>query len=85
MKVSWFTTIAALAFPHFRRRRRLRIWSCCSRVNRSRPKGPIRHSAAVLDGQLDGLEIRVMKEVAKRLGLEYTPVLIKWDESACQV
>jgi polar amino acid transport system substrate-binding protein len=31
------------------------------------------------DGKLDGLEIRVMKEVAKRLNLEYTPVLIKWD------
>ena len=31
------------------------------------------------NGQLDGLEIRVMKEVARRLGLEYTPVLIKWD------
>lgn len=30
-------------------------------------------------GQLDGLEIRVMKEVARRLHLEYTPVLIKWD------
>lgn len=31
------------------------------------------------DGKLDGLEIRVMKEVAKRLNLTYTPVLIKWD------
>jgi polar amino acid transport system substrate-binding protein len=31
------------------------------------------------DGKLDGLEIRVMTEVAKRLNLEYTPVLIKWD------
>lgn len=31
------------------------------------------------DGTLDGLEIRVMSEVAKRLNLEYTPVLIKWD------
>ncbi|WP_425960862.1 transporter substrate-binding domain-containing protein [Rhizobium nepotum] len=31
------------------------------------------------DGKLDGLEIRVMQEVAKRLNLEYTPVLIKWD------
>jgi polar amino acid transport system substrate-binding protein len=30
-------------------------------------------------GDLDGLEVRVMKEVAKRLDLEYTPVLIKWD------
>lgn len=31
------------------------------------------------DGSLDGLEIRVSKEVAKRLGLEYTPVVIKWE------
>jgi polar amino acid transport system substrate-binding protein len=31
------------------------------------------------DGTLDGLEIRVGKEVAKRLGLEYTPVIIKWE------
>ena len=31
------------------------------------------------DGKLDGLEIRVMKEVAKRLNLEYTPILLKWD------
>ncbi|MBP1860001.1 transporter substrate-binding domain-containing protein [Rhizobium herbae] len=31
------------------------------------------------DGSLDGLEIRVMTEVAKRLNLTYTPVLIKWD------
>lgn len=31
------------------------------------------------DGKLDGLEIRVMTEVAKRLNLQYTPVLIKWD------
>jgi len=31
------------------------------------------------DGKLDGLEIRVMKEVAKRLHLTYTPVLTKWD------
>lgn len=31
------------------------------------------------DGQLDGLEIRVSKEVAKRLGLEYEPVVIKWE------
>ncbi|MGV2156211.1 hypothetical protein [Rhizobium sp. 16-528-1A] len=29
------------------------------------------------DGKLDGLEIRVMTEVAKRLNLEYTPVLIR--------
>ncbi|MDF2995517.1 MAG: extracellular solute-binding protein family 3 [Xanthobacteraceae bacterium] len=31
------------------------------------------------DGQLDGLEVRVSKEVAKRLGLEYEPVVIKWE------
>ncbi|WP_025245095.1 transporter substrate-binding domain-containing protein [Candidatus Sodalis pierantonius] len=31
------------------------------------------------DGKLDGLEIRVMKEVAKRLHLEYVPVITKWD------
>jgi polar amino acid transport system substrate-binding protein len=31
------------------------------------------------DGQLDGLEIRVMREVARRLHLEYTPVLTQWD------
>lgn len=31
------------------------------------------------NGQLDGLEIRVMKEIAKRLNLEYTPVLVQWD------
>ncbi|MCL6707340.1 transporter substrate-binding domain-containing protein [Pseudomonas sp. R2.Fl] len=31
------------------------------------------------DGTLDGLEIRVMTEICKRLGLEYTPVLIKWE------
>jgi polar amino acid transport system substrate-binding protein len=31
------------------------------------------------DGELDGLEIRVMKEIAHRLGLEYKPVLVKWE------
>lgn len=31
------------------------------------------------DGTLDGLEIRVMKEVARRMNVEYVPVLIKWD------
>lgn len=31
------------------------------------------------DGTLDGLEIRVMREVATRIGLEYEPVLVKWD------
>jgi polar amino acid transport system substrate-binding protein len=30
-------------------------------------------------GKLDGLEIRVMSEIAKRLGLTYKPVIIKWD------
>jgi polar amino acid transport system substrate-binding protein len=31
------------------------------------------------DGQLDGLEIRIGKEIARRLGLEYDPVIIKWE------
>ncbi|MDH6234585.1 polar amino acid transport system substrate-binding protein [Mesorhizobium soli] len=31
------------------------------------------------NGDLDGLEIRVMKEIARRLGLEYKPVLVKWE------
>ena len=31
------------------------------------------------DGALDGLEIRVGKEIARRLNLEYTPVIIKWE------
>ena len=30
-------------------------------------------------GELDGLEVKIMQEVAQRLGLEYKPVLIKWD------
>lgn len=30
-------------------------------------------------GQLDGLEVRVMKEIARRLDLQYTPVLVQWD------
>lgn len=30
-------------------------------------------------GELDGLEIRVAKEIARRLGLAYTPVVIKFD------
>jgi polar amino acid transport system substrate-binding protein len=30
-------------------------------------------------GQLDGLEIRVMGEIAKRLGLKYKPVVTKWE------
>ncbi len=36
-------------------------------------------SMRAADGTLDGLEIRIMKEVAKRLDVEYVPVLIKWD------
>ncbi len=31
------------------------------------------------NGELDGLEIRVGKEIARRLGLEYSPVIIKWE------
>lgn len=31
-------------------------------------------------GGLDGLEIRVVGEIARRLGLEYTPVLLSWEE-----
>lgn len=31
------------------------------------------------DGKLDGLEIRVMEEIAKRLGLTYKPVITKWE------
>jgi polar amino acid transport system substrate-binding protein len=31
------------------------------------------------DGELDGLEIRVMKEITKRLDLEYVPVIVKWE------
>jgi len=31
------------------------------------------------NGELDGLEIRVMGEIANRLGLEYEPVLVKWE------
>ena len=31
------------------------------------------------NGDLDGLEIRVMGEIAKRLGLTYEPVLVKWE------
>ena len=31
------------------------------------------------DGNLDGLEMRIMGEIANRLGLEYKPVVIKWD------
>lgn len=31
------------------------------------------------DGALDGLEMRIMGEIANRLGLAYEPVVIKWD------
>jgi polar amino acid transport system substrate-binding protein len=31
------------------------------------------------DGDLDGLEIRLMREIANRLDLEYNPVIIAWD------
>jgi polar amino acid transport system substrate-binding protein len=31
------------------------------------------------DGKLDGLEIRVMGEIARRLGLKYKPVITKWE------
>ncbi|KNY24487.1 transporter substrate-binding domain-containing protein [Methylobacterium sp. ARG-1] len=31
------------------------------------------------NGELDGLEIRVSREIARRLGLEYVPVIIKFD------
>jgi polar amino acid transport system substrate-binding protein len=31
------------------------------------------------DGELDGLEIRVVKEIARRLKLEYTPVITQFD------
>jgi len=30
-------------------------------------------------GQVDGLEVRVMRELAKRMGLQYKPVVIKWE------
>jgi polar amino acid transport system substrate-binding protein len=36
-------------------------------------------SMRAADGSLDGLEMRVMKEICKRLNLEYTPVIIKWE------
>ncbi|MCL4186540.1 MAG: transporter substrate-binding domain-containing protein [Rhodobacteraceae bacterium] len=31
------------------------------------------------DGKLDGLEMRIMGEIADRLGLAYEPVVIKWE------
>ncbi|MGE9553559.1 transporter substrate-binding domain-containing protein [Erwinia amylovora] len=37
------------------------------------------YSMRMPDGKLDGLEIRIMKEVAHRLHLQYQPVITKWD------
>lgn len=31
------------------------------------------------DGELDGFELRVIREIAVRLGLEHKPVIIKWE------
>ena len=31
------------------------------------------------DGTLDGLEMRIMGEICRRLKLEYKPVIVKWD------
>lgn len=36
-------------------------------------------SMRAADGGVDGLEIRVMKEIGKRIGLTYEPVITKWD------
>jgi len=33
------------------------------------------------EGNLDGLEIRLWQEIANRLGLEYQPVIIKWEST----
>ncbi|UXX82783.1 transporter substrate-binding domain-containing protein [Roseovarius pelagicus] len=32
-------------------------------------------------GEFDGLAVRVMKEMATRAGLEYSPVIVKWDSA----
>lgn len=32
-------------------------------------------------GELDGVEIRLWTEIAKRLGLEYKPVIMKWEST----
>ena len=32
-------------------------------------------------GEFDGLAVRVMKEMATRAGLEYNPVIVKWDSA----
>ena len=31
------------------------------------------------DGELDGLEMRIMGEICNRLSLQYEPVIVKWD------
>ncbi|MDE0210982.1 MAG: transporter substrate-binding domain-containing protein [Boseongicola sp.] len=31
------------------------------------------------NGELDGLEMRIMGEICKRLGLKYEPVIVKWE------
>jgi polar amino acid transport system substrate-binding protein len=33
------------------------------------------------EGNLDGLEIRLWQEITERLGLEYDPVIIKWEST----
>src|SRR5262245_14915728 len=81
MKSSWFTTIVAFTFlllsePSSAADLEL-LQSGKLQVATEGTYPPFSMRAA--DGQLDGLEIRVMKEVARRLGLEYSPVLIKWD------
>lgn len=37
------------------------------------------YSMRMANGQLDGLEISVMKEIARRLDLKYMPIVTKWD------
>ncbi|NQW08824.1 MAG: transporter substrate-binding domain-containing protein [Alphaproteobacteria bacterium] len=32
-------------------------------------------------GQVDGIEIRLFKEISKRLGLTYEPVILKWEST----
>ncbi len=33
------------------------------------------------DGELDGIEIALWKEITKRMGLKYEPVIIKWEST----
>lgn len=33
------------------------------------------------DGQVDGIEIRLWKEIGQRLGLRYEPVVLKWEST----